>query len=102
MVSNIDIFLHFFCLFYLLAALYGMWDLSFLIRNQIQVPLHWQCIVLTMGCSWWLVGRESTCDARQLGSVPGWGRSPGGGHGNPFIFFPGKSHGQRSLVGYRP
>ena len=38
--------------------------------------------VLTMGCSWWLVGKESTCNARQLGSVLGWGRSPGGGHGN--------------------
>ena len=22
-------------------------------------------------------------DARDAGSVPGWGRSPGGGHGNP-------------------
>ena len=39
MVSNIDIFLYFFYLFYLLAALYGMWDLSFLSRNQIQVSL---------------------------------------------------------------
>ena len=58
--------------------------------------------VLTMGCSWWLVDKESTCNARQLGSVLGWGRSPGGGHGNPFKFFPGKSHGQRSLVGYSP
>ena len=22
-------------------------------------------------------------DARDLGLIPGWGRSPGGGHGNP-------------------
>ena len=30
------------------------------------------------------------------------GRSPGG-HGNPLqYFFPGESHGQRSLVGYSP
>ena len=28
-------------------------------------------------------GKESTCNAGDLGSVPGWGRSPGGGHGNP-------------------
>ena len=27
--------------------------------------------------------KESTCNAGGLGSVPEWGRSPGGGHGNP-------------------
>ena len=35
------------------------------------------------------------------GSIPGWGRSPGGGHGNP-LQYSGKCHGQRSLVGYSP
>jgi len=25
-------------------------------------------------------------DIRDLGSVPGWGRSPGGGHGNPLQY----------------
>ena len=29
-----------------------------------------------------LDGRESTCNAGDLGSIPGLGRSPGGGHGN--------------------
>ena len=28
-------------------------------------------------------GKESACNAGDLGSVPGVGRSPGGGHGNP-------------------
>ena len=28
-------------------------------------------------------GKESTCNAGNLGSIPGLGRSPGGGHGNP-------------------
>ena len=28
-------------------------------------------------------GKESACDVGELGSVPGLGRSPGGGHGNP-------------------
>ena len=27
--------------------------------------------------------KESTCNAGDLGSTPGFGRSPGGGHGNP-------------------
>ena len=30
------------------------------------------------------VGKESACSARDLGSVPGSGRSPGAGNGNPF------------------
>ena len=40
---------------------------------------------------------------RDMGLIPGLGRSPGGGNGNPLqIFLPGKSHGQRSLLGYSP
>ena len=36
-------------------------------------------------------------------TVPGLGRSPGGGSGNPTpVFLPGKSHGKWSLVGYSP
>ena len=30
--------------------------------------------------------KESTCNAGDLGSIPGLGRSPGGGHGNPLQF----------------
>ena len=26
-------------------------------------------------------------DVRDLGSIPGWGRSPGGGQGNPLQYF---------------
>ena len=37
------------------------------------------------------------------GSIPGLGRSPGEGNGNPLqYFFPGEFHGQRSLVGCSP
>ena len=31
---------------------------------------------------WWLNGEESSCSAGDAGLIPGWGRSPGGGHGN--------------------
>ena len=42
-------------------------------------------------------------DIRGSGSIPGLGRSPGGGHGNPTpVFLPGESHGQRSLAGPSP
>ena len=32
--------------------------------------------------------KESTCNAEGLGSIPGLGRSPEGGHGNP-LQYPG-------------
>ena len=31
-------------------------------------------------------GKESACNAGDLGSILGLGRSPGGGHGNPFQY----------------
>ena len=31
-------------------------------------------------------GKESTCYMGDLGSIPGLGRSPGGGHGNPLQY----------------
>ena len=37
-----------------------------------------------------------------LGSIPGLGRSPGGGHGNPLQYSRLEPHGQRSLVSYSP
>ena len=37
-------------------------------------------------------GKESACNAGDLGSISGLGRSSGGGHGNPTpVFLPGKS-----------
>ena len=32
-------------------------------------------------------GKESTCNAEDLGSIPWLGRSLGGGNGNPFQYF---------------
>ena len=40
-------------------------------------------------------------DIRNTGSIPGWGRVPGGGHSNPLQYSClENSHGQKSLVGY--
>ena len=48
-------------------------------------------------------GKESVCNAGDLGSIPGFGRSPEEGNGNPLQYFCLKNpHGQRSLVGYSP
>jgi len=48
-------------------------------------------------------GKESACNVGDLGLIPGLGRSPGEGNGNPLQYFlPGEAHGQRSLAGYGP
>ena len=48
-------------------------------------------------------GTESTCNAGNLGSIPGLGRSTEGRHGNPLQYsYLDNPHGQRSLVGYGP
>ena len=42
--------------------------------------------MVKIGLPRWLSGKESTCNASatgDMGSVPGSGRSPGGGHDNP-------------------
>ena len=39
-------------------------------------------------------GKESACNAGDLGSIPGLGRFPGE------VFLPGEFHGQRSLAVY--
>ena len=47
--------------------------------------------------------KEAACNVGDLGSIPGLGRSPGGGHGNPLQdSCLENSLGQRSLVGYSP
>ena len=49
------------------------------------------------------VGKESACNAGDLGSIPGLGRSAAGGHGNPLQYsFLENPHGQRSLAGHSP
>ena len=44
----------------------------------------------SLGLPQWLNSKESTRNAgdpRDMGSVSGWGRFPGGGHGNPLQYF---------------
>ena len=48
-------------------------------------------------------GEESTCNAGDLGSIPGLERSPGGGIGCPLQYSCLENpHGQRSLTNYSP
>ena len=48
-------------------------------------------------------GKESACNSGDQGSIPGSGRSLGGGHGNPFQYSCLENpHRQRNLAGYSP
>ena len=48
-------------------------------------------------------GKESACNAGDMGSTPGLGRSAVGGHGNPLPYSCLENpHGLSSLVGYSP
>ena len=40
-------------------------------------------------------GKESACNAGDVCSIPGSGRSPGGGHGNPLQYFFLENHMDR-------
>ena len=52
------------------------------------------------GCPGSSAGKESTCNAGDLGLIPGLGGSPGGGHGHQLQYFCLENpHGQRILVG---
>ena len=54
-----------------------------------------------MGLPWRLSGKESASQCRRLGFFPWVGKVPWRRKWQPTpVFSPGKSHGQRSLVGY--
>ena len=65
---------------------------------------HWNSKLETVrGFPGGSVGKESVCNVGDLGSIPGLGRSPGGGHGNLLQYSClENSHEQRSLAGCSP
>ena len=62
--------------------------------------------MIKFGLSQWLSSKESICnagDAGDVSSIPGLGRCPGGGCGNPLQHSCQENPlGQRSLAGYSP
>ena len=87
-----------------LAVPHSLQDLKFPKQGLNPCPLKWKRRVLTtgpLGKSLWgifrltinvfgfpggSVGKESTSNAGDLGLIPGLGKSPGGGHGNPLQY----------------
>ena len=57
--------------------------------------------LVVWGCPCGSVSKESTCNLGDLDLIPGLGRSPGGGHGDPLQYSClENSQGQKSLVGH--
>ena len=54
------------------------------------------------GLPWWFISKESACQCRRQCSILGWGRSPGGGNGNPLQYSCLENPMDRGLVGYSP
>ena len=62
-------------------------------RDRLPVPVF-------LGFSGDSDGKQSACNVGDLGLIPGLGRSPGGGHGNPLQYSCLENpQGQRSLAG---
>ena len=69
----------------------------FKIGIYFQQPKEWS------GLPRCLSGKESACQCRRCGFDPWVSKIPWGRKWQPApVFFPRKSHGQRSLVGYSP
>ena len=43
-------------------------------------------VLMNLGLLWWPSGKESACNAADLGLIPESGRSPGEGNGNPLQY----------------
>ena len=90
------------------------------LRNRVHfiLPFMWGCTLVSTVCCHHPLGmtvtvttklkggsdgKESVCNVGYLGLIPGLGRSPGGGHGEPLQYSCLENpHGHRSLVGYGP
>ena len=63
--------------------------------SNLYIAIYYNCGESFPGSS---AGKESACNTGNLGLIPGLGRSPGEGNGNPLQYSClEKPHGQRSL-----
>ena len=56
------------------------------IQNQASRVLICEILADILGPPRWLDGKESVCNAGDLGSIPGLKKSPGEGNGNPLHY----------------
>ena len=53
------------------------------VRHNLATKQQQQSYQRPLGLPWWLSGKESACNAGNMGSIPGLGRSSGERNGNP-------------------
>ena len=63
---------------------------------------YFYTMLLHLGSPGGLDGKESACNTGGMGSIPGSGRSPGGGNGNILQYSCLENSMERSLGGYSP
>ena len=56
------------------------------IKISIKIETHIECLLAVLGFPCGSAGKESACNAGNLGSVPGLGRSRGEGKGYPLQY----------------
>ena len=56
------------------------------LKSSPEIQKHLQLAHPMPGLPWWLSGKEMTCNAGDTASIPGSGRSPGVGNGNPLQY----------------
>ena len=67
------------------------------------VCIHLYTCEKRSGLPWWLSSKESACQCWRHGLDPRVGKIPWRRKWQPTpVFLPGKSHGQRNLVGFSP
>ena len=79
------------------------------LKNKIQLNKYslrnfhiYNTVLLTMRFPGGSVVKNLPVDAGETGSIPGSGRCPGGGHGNPIQYSCMENSRQRRLVSYNP
>ena len=79
---------------------------NILVGSMIWCVYIWLHLMCSKWASWWRSGKEATCQCRRFrrpGFNPWVGKIPWRRKWQPTpVFLPGKSYGQRSLVGYCP
>ena len=79
----------------------------FFLKEDVYIKTWWSGFLGPSPTLWgvprWFSAKESACQCRRRGFDPWVGKIPWRRKWQPTpIFLPGKSHGQRSLVGYSP
>ena len=104
-LHSLDQFELFACQIYLISLKQRSFISEYLLEEK-ERGHNW-CKIYEGRASWVMLAVKNlpaiARDVRDMGLIPGSGRPPRGGRGNPTpVLLPGESHGQRSLAGCSP